>query len=196
MAVGATIGQGFRFGAPGAAEQHRPRPWSLPAAAARTLDGRTSPFALARAHGPVHTARKPTLIALSRNIETQAVQTGDAPLVLAAIQHARHYTTATRARYLELAESSPVVAIFGEHLPDDLEPGVRGVALQPDDPLCAEWVVLALGPLTATALIGREAEPGSTAPDRRFDFAITHDRSIVTAVARSLLDRMPGASTA
>jgi EAL domain-containing protein (putative c-di-GMP-specific phosphodiesterase class I) len=191
MALGATMGQGFRFGAAGATGQRGPRSWTLPAAAARTRAGRTSPFALARAHGPVHCARKPTLLALSRNIETQAVQTGDAPLVLAAIQHTRHYTAATRARYLALAESSPVVAVFGEHLPADLGPGIRGVGLAPDDPLCAEWIVLALGPLTTTALIGRETEPGSTAPDRRFDFAITHDRSLVTAIARSLLDRMP-----
>jgi hypothetical protein len=76
-------------------------------------------------------------------------------------------------------------------VPAKLEPGIRGVSLHLDDPLCAEWVVLTLGPLTATALIGREHEPGSTAPDRRFDFALTHDRSVVTAVARTLLDRMP-----
>jgi EAL domain-containing protein (putative c-di-GMP-specific phosphodiesterase class I) len=192
IAIGATIGQGFRFGAPGSASPLRQRHWTIPAVSAPVLDDHRSPFALAQAHGAVHVGRKPTLLALSRNIETQAVRTGDSPLVLTAIQHSRHYTPATRARYRELAESSPVVAIFGEHLPEDVGPGVRGVELDPDDPLCSEWVVLALGPLTATALIGRDAEPGSTAPDRRFDFAITHDRALVTAVAQNMLARMPG----
>jgi EAL domain-containing protein (putative c-di-GMP-specific phosphodiesterase class I) len=191
LALGATVGQGFRFGAPGPKQRYQPRPWSMPTTTPPVDDERGSLFSLAEAHAPVHTARKPTLIALSRNIEAQAVRTDDAPLVLAALQHARHYTPATRAQYRELAACCPSVTIFGQQLPAGLDPGIRGVALPASDPLCAEWIVLTLGPLSTTALVAREHDPHCTEPDRRFDFAITHDRALVTALARSLLRRIP-----
>jgi EAL domain-containing protein (putative c-di-GMP-specific phosphodiesterase class I) len=196
LAVGATVGQGFRFGHADAASRYQPRAWTLPSAPPPQGDEFGSLFALAKLRGPVHTARKPTLIALSRNIEEQAVRTGDAPLVLTAIQDARHYTAATAARYGALAASCPAVVVFGDHVPTGLGRGIRGVSLSAADPLRAEWVVVALGPLTATALVAREQEPRSSAPDRRFDFAVTHDRDLVTILARSLLRRMPSFAAA
>jgi EAL domain-containing protein (putative c-di-GMP-specific phosphodiesterase class I) len=191
LALGATVGQGFRFGVPGIKNRYRPRRWTMPTTTTPVDDESGSLFALAAAHAPVHTAPKSTLIALSRNIEAQAVRSDDAPLVLTALEHARHYTAATRAQYRELAACCPAVVIFGQHLSAELDSGIRGVALPPADPLCAEWIVLTLGPLSTTALVAREHEPHPTAPDRRFDFAITYDRVLVTALARSLLRRIP-----
>lgn len=86
------------------------------------------------------------------------------------------------------------MAVFGQGLDLELGTGIRGVCLDPADPICGQWVVLALGPNTATALVARDhgnalahhRHPG----DRLFDVAITNDRSLVTMVARSLLDRM------
>jgi hypothetical protein len=54
--------------------------------------------------------------------------------------------------------------------------------------------VLPLGAHTAAALIARERpdDPTHHHPDqdRRFDFTITYDRSLITAAAHHLLDRM------
>ena len=60
------------------------------------------------------------------------------------------------------------------------------------DPLCAEWTVVVLGPHTAAALLGRERTDNDSAADddRRFDFVVTYDRSLVTMAARNLLDCM------
>lgn len=84
--------------------------------------------------------------------------------------------------------------MFAENLPTDLGPGVRQVCLAADDALAAEWTVVALGPHTAAALIAREhpdnALRGRSDADRRFDFIITYDRSLVTAAACNLLDRI------
>ena len=137
-------------------------------------------------------ARKNTLIGFSRHIESQARFAVEPPMVMATMQRGEFFTAATSHRYQELAATSPLIAIFGEDLPDDLGERVRGVALEPSDPLCRDWTVLMLGPYTAAALVAREQRRGDDVPDaaRLFDVAITHDRSLVTMCVRSLLDRM------
>ena len=143
-------------------------------------------------HVPVRTARKATLIPFSRHMEAQARHATDPAMVLASLQLAQHFSESTRVRYSELAASSPLVAIFGRGLPDELGPGIRGVDLDPADPLCAQWIVLILGPNHSAALIAREQDAVGSVPDgeRRFDLAITYDRDLVPIVARSLLDRI------
>lgn len=152
-----------------------------------------SPFDFVAEHVLVRTARKATLVPFSRHIETQARHATDPPMVLASLQMAQHFTENTRARYSELAASASLVAIFGRDLPEELAPGVRGVDLDAADPLCLQWIVLILGPHHCAALIAREQDPSGSVPEgeRRFDMAITYDRVLVTAVARSLLDRIP-----
>ena len=195
LALGASLGQGYKFGRPGPLSAQTPVPWSLPSRTPRPRPASGSPSDLLASDTPLRTARKETLTAFSRHIESQALNTVDPPMVLTALQQAQYFTTATRARYLDLARSSPLVAIFGQHLPSDLGPGIRGVALEPTDPLCTEWTVLALGAHTAAALIARECTDhrnhGRPDNDRLFDFTITYDRSLVTAAAHNLLDRIP-----
>jgi hypothetical protein len=52
--------------------------------------------------------------------------------------------------------------------------------------------VVVLGPHAAAAMLGRERADNDGAPDddRRFDFVVTYDQSLVTLAARNLLDRM------
>jgi DICT domain-containing protein len=77
-------------------------------------------------------------------------------------------------------------------MPADLGGGMRGVNLQPGDPLCHEWAVVTLGADTCRALVAREiAEPGDPLGERRFEFLITSDRVMVTKAARNLLARVP-----
>ncbi|CAN5631119.1 hypothetical protein BH09ACT7_BH09ACT7_58860 [soil metagenome] len=192
LAVGATLGQGFRFGHPGPLDRDSTASWFPPPRTGPHDSGTGSPFDRVAGTSPVRTARKQTLTALSRNIESQAAHADDRPMVFTALQRDQHFTGATRDRYRDLATTCPLVAVFGQNLPTDLGFGVRGVELDPADPLCAEWTVVALGPHNATALIAREHAHERTCRDgdRRFDFVITYDRSLVTAAARDLLDRM------
>lgn len=114
------------------------------------------------------------------------------PIVLATLQHHRYFSAGTRRRYVELAEFCPLVTVFGQDLPEHLGSAIRGVALRPDDPLCEEWTVVALGPQLAVALIARERPGGATSSeyDRQFEFVLTYERRVVTEAAHSLLARM------
>lgn len=194
LACGATLGQGFLFGRAGELAPI-PAPWTLPS-------NRTSPdppdnrsiFDLVTAGLPVRTVRKQTLIAFSRQIERLAAAADSPPMVLTTLEHSRYFTPTTRRRYEQLAETSPLIAIFGHGLPVDLGRRIRGVDLDPSDPLCIEWTILVLGPDTATGLIARECEtPSGTEVadgDRRFEMTMTFDRSRVALAARNLLHRI------
>lgn len=192
MAVGATLGQGYLFGRPRDLEDDGcPQP---PKPLLRNVVGveSRSPFDLVTRVCPASTARKGTLMSFTRHIESQARNAADPPMLLTALQRAEYFTPATRNRYHDLATRLPLVAIFGQSLPEDLGLGLRGVPLDPADPLCLEWTVLTLGPHSAAALTAREADQTGVVRDgdRRFDVAITHNRDLVTQCARSLLDRM------
>ena len=196
LAYGASLGQGFYFGRPGELAPI-PAAWALPAS-------RTSPdpphhrsvFELVTSGLPVRTVRKQTLIAFSRHIERLAAAADSPPIVLTTLEHSRYFTEATRRRYQRLAETSPLIAIFGHGLPVDLGRQIRGVDLDPSDPLCIEWSILVLGPDTAIGLIARkcdqESPPGITVADadRRFEMTMTFDRARVTLAARNLLHRI------
>ena len=84
------------------------------------------------------------------------------------------------------------MAVFGQDVPADLGSGVRGFSFGVDDPLSSEWIVVTLGATTVAALIARELpdEHACRDGDRRFEVALTTDRTLVTRVARSLLNRM------
>lgn len=193
LALGADLGQGYLFGRPGE-DNHRAsaESWNLERPTPRPETATTSPFSLIKDHHRVRTARKATVIALSQHIEIQASRAADPPIILTALQRSEFLTPGTFRRYVDLAGQSPLVAIFGLQIPPGLDADIRGVPLAPDDPLCDEWTVVALGPHTAAALIARESRQAheDTDGDRRFDFVITYDRTLVTEAARSLLSRV------
>ena len=70
-----------------------------------------------------------------------------------------------------------------------------GLIFWEDDPLRGEWNVVVVGPHDAAALLAREVQgPGDThgddsrrEDDREFDTVLTHDRELVLAAARSMM---------
>ncbi|MBO0679165.1 EAL domain-containing protein [Mycolicibacterium sp. S2-37] len=195
LGLGASLGQGYRYGRAASLTDQRPIPWSPPQRGDGEAPAADSPFELIAGRVPIRAARKETLHAFTRHIESQAMLAADPPMVLAALQHAEHYTDRTRGQYRKLAQTCPLVAIFAEALPEESDPRVRAIALNSADSLCKEWTVVVLGPHHCVALLARELglEPGGPEPadeDRRFEFAITYDRTLVTEAARNMLDRM------
>ena len=191
LAVGATWGQGYRFGAAAPLPPSTPAPWwSLPAAPRHEQSIADSPFDAVRDHSPVRT-RRSTVLALAHHVESLASPAFDPPILLTAMQRGRHFGETTRARYRRLAERSALVAVFGESLPQKLAPGIRGVPLDAADPLSDQWAVIALGPHISAAMIARE-QPSSSDRygDQHFDMVLTYDRELVTAAARALMDRL------
>jgi hypothetical protein len=192
LALGADLGQGFKFGRPDSPTDQMSVRWSPPPMKHPVQSDSNSPFDFVAKEVSVRTARKATLIPFSRHMEAQARHAPDPPMVLTSLQRVEHFTESTRARYREIAATSPLVAIFGRGLASNLGPGIRGVDLDPADPLCAQWIVLILGPHHAAALIAREQDAVGPVSEgeRRFDLVITYDRVLVTVVARNLLDRI------
>jgi hypothetical protein len=194
LAWGATLGQGFLFGRPGPLPPDaKTVAWSPPA---MQVCGQTSfktPFDVVADDPARRTAQKRTLVAISRHLEEQARNSEDTPMVLTAVQKGMNFGLPTRRRYEALAAVSPLVAVFGTGLGAIQPAGVRAVELDASDPLCAQWVVVTLGPHTAAALVARECsgQHSSAEDDREFDFVVSHDRTVVTAVASALLSRVP-----
>jgi hypothetical protein len=194
LAWGATLGQGFLFGRPAPLPlDARIGEWSPPAIQDSLGGPFGSPFDVVANNPAMRTAGKRTLVAISRHLEEQARSSTDTPMVLTALQHGGHFGLPTRDRYALLAAKCPMVAVFGRRLAANDPPAVRTVELGVGDPLCAQWVVLTLGSHTAAALIARAREHDSTTTedDRQFDFVLTHDRTLVTAAAVALLNRVP-----
>ncbi|HEY6762378.1 MAG TPA: diguanylate cyclase [Baekduia sp.] len=192
--LGATLGQGWRFGRPG------PLRPPLPVSRVRasrvdvvSVPGDT-PFAVvegARGEDAFGIATKALLLPISRHLEHRAQRIGEGAVILAAFQTAERFTPATRRRYETLARRASLVAAFGIGLPATPIHGVRGAELAPDDALAGEWSVVVLGPHFAGALVARDlGDAGVPDRDRRFSFATVYDRELVIAAARTLIARI------
>jgi diguanylate cyclase (GGDEF)-like protein/PAS domain S-box-containing protein len=193
-ALGATLGQGWLWGRPGALEVAVGSSGARCAGVGRgprtaAYPGRT-PFEVVSGVREAGEATKRLLLPMSHHLENRAARIGEGAVILAAFQDAKHFTAATARRYETLARSASLVAAFGVGLPEQPVRGVRGTALDPDDALTGEWSVVVLGPHFAGALVGRDLGGGGPDSDRRFAFATVYDRDLVIAAARTLLERI------
>ncbi|WP_328468155.1 EAL domain-containing protein [Actinoplanes sp. NBC_00393] len=151
--------------------------------------GDRTPFELVSAVRPVTRATKAQLMPLSRHLEALAGTGPEPPVLLACFQEARHFTARTAVRFARVAAHSPLVAALGVGLPPEPAPGVRGAELG-DDRLRGEWNVIVVGPHRAAALVARDLGDAGPDSERRFEFALTHDRSLAAEAARSLLHHL------
>ena len=192
LAWGATMGQGFLFGRPAPLPfASGTVPWLAPVVRTGVPETFDSPFDVVADDPHVRVARRETLLALSWHLEEQARTAWDTPIVLSAFRHGDHFGP-SRVRYAALAETCPLVAVFGVDIAAHRPAMVRAVDLDASDALCRQWVVVTMGPSTAAALIARECVgDGEEDEDRRFEFVVTHDRTVIRAAAVALLKRVP-----
>ncbi len=190
LAMGATLGQGWLLGRPGALPaQHTIIAHDLPFSRAPHISPVT-PFEMIRHVRPVRTASKGMLLALSHHLERHALTASAAPVLLSAFEDAVHFTPATAIRYETLARRCAFVAALGAGMSATTVAGVRGADLAADDLLAGEWVVTVVGPHFSGALIAKDLGDTGADRDRRFNVAITYDRDLVLDAARSLFDRI------
>ncbi|MGY2080061.1 EAL domain-containing protein [Modestobacter sp. SYSU DS0657] len=206
LALGARLGQGWMFGRPEPrlptgmrAVRFRPRsPRVVASAEGAAAEGAAvTPYTvLATATAPQRTS-VPLLASMTRQLERQALLLDEQTVVLANFQHAASLNARTRRRYETLGSVTALTAVTGVGMPAEPVPGVVGTALEPDDPLAAEWVVTIVSPHFAAALAAREVPPGvrgsggpAEATERRLDYALTYDRQRVLDAAGLVLDRV------
>ena len=187
--MGATVGQGWWYGRPAPLDGPHPAAEPLPLLPRATCGSGAdaTPFGIVSAARPVTRTTKADLMPLSRHLEALAGEGTEPPVLLACFQDDRHFTAGTARRFARIARHSPLVAALGAGMSAEPVPGVRGALLDGDDPLRGEWNVIVVGPHQAAALVARDLGDTGAERDRRFDFAITHDRALVVEAARSLL---------
>ncbi len=186
--MGATVGQGWRYGRPGPLPAvPQPVGARLPLLTPTSQGSGGTPFEIVSAHRPTVVTTKSALMPMSRHIEALARDSHQPPVLLACFQEARHFTPATVRRFAAMAGRSPLVAALGTDLSDEPAPGVRGAHFGAGDVLRGEWNVLVVGPHQAAGLVARDLGDTGPEPERRFAFAMTYERSLVVAAARSLL---------
>ncbi|HVW46510.1 MAG TPA: EAL domain-containing protein [Solirubrobacterales bacterium] len=194
LALGASYGQGWLFGRPGELRPDRqPLGASFPLRrdeTAATPSPYRTPFEIVSARRPLRRADKDLLLELSLSIERQTSNQGAAAVVISSFQEASYFTPETAGRYARLAEDAALVAALGVGMDAEPAPGVRGVHLSSDEALRGEWNVTVLGPHFGAAFVARDLGDGGPDHARRFDFALTHDRELVTEVARSMMLRL------
>jgi EAL domain-containing protein (putative c-di-GMP-specific phosphodiesterase class I) len=192
LAYGATLGQGNWFGVPGQVTS-RPEPFIWPA---RRTPAATYPSTMeaALAGLPTRTVQKQTVTALAHHISGIAATARNAPIVLATLNPGEQWEPQAARLFSDIAERSPLVAVFGQNRPTGLGPRVRGVTLAHDDPLLRESTILVLGSETACGLVARErpspAAHCANGTKGKYDMVLTFDHGRVTAAARPLLDRL------
>ncbi len=195
LALGASYGQGWLFGRPG---ELRPDHgvgdgegiFPLRRNAAKMLPRERTPFEIVASKRPLRRADKRLLVELSRSIEHQTGNQASSTVVMSTFQEERYFTADTARRYAELAQGSALVAALGVGMAGEPAPGVRGVHLGADEALRDEWNVIVLGPHYGAAFVARDLGDDLPDAERRFDFALTHDRDLVTEAARAMMRRL------
>ena len=123
---------------------------------------------------------------MSHHLEQHGVGQTEPTVLISAFQHGRHFTRSTAARYGRMVGSCTLIGAVARDLDVDV-PGVLQGSIDVGHPLEREWTVTVVGPHYAGALIARERPGVGPDSDRIFDYVITHNRPVVTAAARSLM---------
>ena len=200
-ALGATLGQGWWFGRPAAGPVSGRRSGELRLPPPQPAPTHRSPFQELPDSMTLRHTTKALLIEVSKHLEREARNLGATCVVISTFQHAGNFTPLTARRYQLLAEHVGFVGVIGAQVCVEPVPGVRGADLAPGDPVRQEWDIAVLAPHFAAALIARDmadddndgdavSAGGGADRDRLFEFALTYDRSVVEAAARSLLSRV------
>ncbi len=137
---------------------------------------------------PLRRADKRLLLQLSLSIERQIANQASSAVIISTFQHA------------ETSPPRPPAATPSWPRRGAGRRG-RGRTSRTTGPGCAasrwtrralrdEWDVTVLGPHFGAAFVARDLGDNGPDMERRFDFAMTHDRDLVTEVARSMMRRL------
>lgn len=187
--LGATLGQGYLLGRPNALPDAGPlaafRSDRIPAGPTPR-----TPWALLSQKLGARVSRKPLLIEISKQLEAEAHEIGETAIVAAAFQESRYFTAQTAARYQGLAQRTALVAAFAAGLGPAPAPRVRGVRLDPGDPLRGEWTIAVVAPHFAACLAARDLGDAGPELERRFEYVLTFDRDLGISATQSMLSRV------
>ena len=144
-----------------------------------------TPYAVVSAATQVQDASKRELLAVTRRLERAALRSRP-PAVAATLQDVRHLTDRTREVYAQLAADGSSARLHARGLQAWLAPGVEGIALDDDDPLVDEWVVVLPGTEPVVLAATDLGRTGCADDDRTFTYGVSHDPHVVAGCGRLL----------
>ena len=195
VVFGATYGQGYYYGRPGPLPATVPAPpHPIPLRQHLTpLDGRT-PYEVLSAKTLPQRGSAEDLIHIRTHLEQQAADGMHASVLLAGFHSHDYFTTATRARYDQLAKANALTVVLAAGLASQDESTYHIGPLREDSAMAQEWVIIVLGPHYAAAFALRERlsadEQSEATRPRQFDFVYTHDRPTVIDAARCFVQEL------
>ena len=126
---------------------------------------------------------KRELVRLSRQLEDAAMAL-QPQRIAAALQDSRFLTARTRDVYRRLASQGAEVTLLARGLQGWLDPGVRGVDLDEDDPLKDEWVVVLHSRQRPAVLVATDLHQAYDVDlERDFAYATSSDPDLVATCA-------------
>ena len=155
------------------------------------LAAHSSPYTLVTARHEPQVADKRALVALSKELEREALAAGGTAMVLSCFQHARHLVPSTLERYAELARAGSMVAMLGAGIDTPPVPLARNAPLDDADPLRREWTIVVITSSWTKLLTAHDFGDAGADADRRFSYVVTDDRDLALEAGRSLLSRIP-----
>jgi EAL domain-containing protein (putative c-di-GMP-specific phosphodiesterase class I) len=189
-ALGATLGQGFLFGRPGALpRQAQPPVVPIPRITVdEEPDPGETPFGLATADGPALLATTSLFTELAGHLEQRAVLDPDPTMVLACLPRNTLPSGAPLAHLQMAARSASFAAAVLGTPPTHRLPDVRLATLDRTDPLRDELVLILVGPHFSAMLAARERYAGR--PDSGYQYRLSYDRTTVVRAAQVILKRI------
>ncbi|NYI68223.1 EAL domain-containing protein [Spelaeicoccus albus] len=195
--LGAHLGRGSYF-APRTSKptvpEGNPYPDILLRHGSRNAGPQLSPYTLAVASVVPKRAKKEFLVEISKSLEARALASGPATIFVAAVESKDNLTPATLERFRALTDNASMVVMLASGLNESPIPGARSAPLDTSDPVRNEWTIVVLGPDWSTLLTAQDLGDGGADLERRFDFVLTHDRTLAVDAARSLMSRIPNES--
>ncbi|HVM27493.1 MAG TPA: EAL domain-containing protein [Mycobacteriales bacterium] len=183
LALGATVGQGWLLGRPEPLPSSMTQPDDvLPLRRTWAVHDDPTPFSVLRAARPLRRGDKSLLLGIAGHLEEQALSLAEVPVVLSTFEAGEPVPKAMQDRYSELTGRGSFVAALRTGDAPEVHDGTRGARLPDDHRLADEWSVVVVGAHYAGALVARRAADGDA-----YDFAVTHDRTLVVEAGRALL---------
>jgi EAL domain-containing protein (putative c-di-GMP-specific phosphodiesterase class I) len=188
--LGAVLGQGYLFGAPGAL----PITSTSPTNPVRLIEPlpptkfAETPFRLATATEPALPASEAVLTALAAHLERRVTADPDPIMFLACLPGNKLLSGAPLTALESVAAGTSYAGVLLRRPPTRRISGVRLATMDRDDPLQDELSVILIGPHYAAMLAAQERLPGR--PAGGYEYRLLYDRVTVARAARVILHRV------
>ncbi|SDY81921.1 EAL domain, c-di-GMP-specific phosphodiesterase class I (or its enzymatically inactive variant) [Micromonospora pattaloongensis] len=191
--LGAVLGQGYLFGAPGAlpptsSPPANPLPLIEPLPPAKFAE---TPFRLATAAEPALPASESMLAALAAHLERRVAADPDPIMFLACLPGNKLLSGAPLTELESVTAGASYAGVLLRRPPGQRIRGVHLAAMERDDPLQDELCVILIGPHYAALLAAQERLPGR--PAGGYEYRLLYDRMTVARAARVILHRIRAA---